>query len=103
MGGTAKGRLGVDDPRLAIERAEKGAKGRRALQRGQGPGKSRRPVRKASRRPATSSLRNTFRKTGIGRKKRGRAWIHRVPLGAKPPIGTTQWTCGWWCNRCPHV
>ena len=27
------------------------------------------------------------RRTGIGRKKRGRAWIHRVPSGASPPVG----------------
>ena len=28
------------------------------------------------------------------RKKVGRAWIHRVPSGASPPAGTTQWTWG---------
>ena len=36
MGRTAKGRLGVHDPRLAIERSEKGAKGHLRLQRGEG-------------------------------------------------------------------
>ena len=28
--------------------------------------------------------RKTFRSTGIGRKKRGRAWIHRVPSADNP-------------------
>jgi hypothetical protein len=37
---------------------------------------------------------NTCRSTLTGRKKVGRAWIHRAPSGASPPAGTTQWTWG---------
>ena len=104
MGGTAEGRLGVDDPRLAIERSQEGAKGAVGLRAVRGcPGNEGGPRRKASRKPATSLPRKSFRSTGIGRKKRGRAWTHRVPSGAKPPIGTTQWTWGWCCSRWPHV
>ncbi len=64
------------------------------LERRQHPGKSRRRSRCASRSPATSLPRNTVRRTVTGRKKRGRAWIHRMRSGARPPIGTTQCTWG---------
>ena len=67
------------------------------------PGKCKRPCVKASRRPATSLPRKTCRSTLTGRKKVGRAWIHRAPSGASPPAGTTQWTWGWCCSRWPHV
>ena len=96
VGRAAKGRLRVDHPRLAIEGSEPRAKGRRQCASGceaaremtSGP---------AERRPAGRRRvcpRKTCRSTLTGRKKVGRAWIHRVPSGDSPPAGTTQWTCG---------
>ena len=95
VGGAAKGRLGVDHPRLAIERSEPRAKGGLRGQRLQGARETRAVPRETpSRRPATSFPRKTCRSTFTGRKKVGRAWIHRVRSGDSPPAGTTQWTCG---------
>ena len=72
VGGTAKGRLGVDHPRLAIERSEQRAKGRRPAASGcKAPGKCEATLRETpSRRPATSFPRKTCRSTVTGRKKR---------------------------------
>ena len=96
VGGAAKGRLGVDHPRLAIERSEPRAKGdARWPAAARLPGKRQPSLRETpSRRPATSFPRKTCRSTFTGRKKVGRAWIHRAPSGDRPPAGTTQWTCG---------
>ena len=94
VGGAAKGRLRVDHPRLMMERSEPRAKGGLGASVCKAPGNESRPSRNAVRRPATSFPRKTCRSTFTGRKKVGRAWIHRVPSGDSPPAGTTQWTCG---------
>ena len=88
VGGTAKGRLRVDHPGLAIERSETRAKGALRGERLRGcPESAAGPARNASRKPATSFPRKTCRSTFTGRKKRGRAWIHRAPIGGETAGG----------------
>ena len=90
----AKGRLRIDDPGLPIEGPQPRAKGRVGGERREGARDSHATLRQAARSPAISFPRKTCRRTFTGRKKVGRAWIHRVPSGDKPPAGTTQWTWG---------
>jgi hypothetical protein len=94
VGGAAKGRLRVDHPRLVMERSEPRANADSGASACKAPGNDRRPSRNDVRRPATSFPRKTCRRTFTGRKKVGRAWIHRASSGDSPPAGTTQWTCG---------
>ena len=44
--------------------------------------------------PSTNLPRNTSLRTSTGRKNRCCESIHREWSGARPPAGTTQWTCG---------
>ena len=103
VGGAAKGRLSVDDPRLAIQRSQEGAKGCVDLQPFQGAWEIEAAVAKcvsdAGDELATKQL-------AENRNRQEETWARVDPPRAVrryAPIGTTQWTCGWCCNRWPHV